>query len=315
MAKPAKKKPDPLNPKKLSHSSAGVLLGCERRYWHKLFSTPYDFDYNDDQKALRIGKGFHRVLELAKHGAVTKDHFVQALAEENIGHPQERGLILAMVNSYLGLHRKSKLEVIACEIEIGDKHILGYIDAIYVDSNKNWYIGDLKTAGKLAGDLLSRLSDDPQLNLYSFYAPEVAQSLGLDLDKFIGCLYRVTTKATIKMKKDETTSEYAKRIQPKIESYEIGIPRNDAVIKATRDRMENLFERHVEIHSAKVSQTVQNYGNCFNYFRPCPYWSQCRGHTYTVGQHALNIRSSKQMTPTVPESLEIDEAELLLAQL
>jgi len=315
MAKTAIKKPDPLNPRRLSHSSAGVLLGCERRYWHKLNSTPYDFDYNDDQKALRIGKGFHRVLELAKHGTVTKEHFVQALAEEGIDHPQERGLILAMVNSYLGLHRKSKLEVIACEIEIGDKHVLGYIDAIYIDSKGNWYIGDLKTAGKLAGDLLPRLLDDPQLNLYSFYAPEVAKMLSLDLDKFIGCLYRVTTKATIKMKKDESIGDYAKRVQSKIESYEIGIPRNEEVIKATRHRVERLFERHVEIHDLKAKDTMQNYGNCFNYFRPCPYWSQCRGHTYTVGQHALNIRSSKQMTPTTPETLMIDEDELLLAQL
>ncbi|GAG87239.1 unnamed protein product, partial [marine sediment metagenome] len=72
----AKLKRDPeiedQGPRRLSHSSSGVLLGCERRYWHKVHETEFDIDYDDDRKALRIGNGFHKVLELCVH---RKDKF------------------------------------------------------------------------------------------------------------------------------------------------------------------------------------------------------------------------------------------------
>ena len=171
-----------VGPRRLSHSSSGVLLGCERRYWHKVNETSYDPDYDDDRKALRIGKGFHLVLEHCNHKrkAFNGKIFSAAMREEGIDDPQERGLIIAMCLSYFKLHERSGLKVEVCEIEVGDTHVIGYVDAVMSDPNGCWWIVDLKTAARLSQDLLSRLARDPQLNLYSYYLGDIARELGLD---------------------------------------------------------------------------------------------------------------------------------------
>lgn len=305
-------------PKRLSYSSSNVLLGCERRYKYKIADVPFDSDYVDDRKALRIGKGYHLALEYSKHEMPTGKQFLKAFVEENIDDFQEQGLIIAMCMKYVELHEKSGLKAIAFEIEVGDKHVIGYVDVVYVDGLGNWYFGDLKTAGKLAGDLLSRLHQDVQLNLYAFYAPEVAAALGLDIDKFLGCIYRVTTKASIKIKPGEKPMAYAKRIIDKVEAYHISIPYNPKVVKATRKRMEQLWDKHSQAYELGEYETMQNFGNCFHYFSPCPWWSRCHGHTYSDGKELLVMKSSKDMKICAPgdvRSKQDMEEDLLIAKL
>ena len=287
---------------RLSHSSASLILNCERRYFHKIKETEPDPDYQDDGKALRIGKGFHKVLEDTRHdpSKMQPKIFHHAMVDEGVKGLEERGLILAMLQSYYPLHTKSKLNVLACEIEVGDKHTVGYVDAVMGDDKGNWYLVDNKTAGRLSGDLSSRLRHDPQLRLYSFYAPEVASALKLKKDKFQGCHYRVTTKATAKIKADESPEAYARRIAHKVESFNIGIPHDEAIVKATRDRHERLHERATAIKDAAEKSVMQNFNGCFNYFRPCPYWSRCHGATFTEASESLEIVEAKDMTPTKP---------------
>ena len=288
---------------RLSHSSANVILNCERRYHYKVNDYDFDPDYEDDGQSLRLGKAFHKVLEDTRHDRAKfkPKIFHHAVVDENVKAKEEKGLVLAMLFSYYPLHEKSGLEVAGVELEIGDKHTVGYVDAVMVGSHGDWYLTDNKTAARLSGDLTSRLSNDPQLNLYSFYAPELARALKLDVEKFQGCRYRVTTKTKIVAKNDESVEAYAKRILPRIESYDIGIPYRPEIVKAIRDRHERLHERALVIRDSKESSVMQNFSGCFNYFRPCPYWSRCHGKTFTDGPNHLKIVSAKDMTPTKPE--------------
>jgi hypothetical protein len=299
---------------RMSYSSSNTFLGCNRRfYYDKIVKADYDPDYNDDQKALRIGKAFHEVLELCHHEAaqLSKSHFGKSFEAHGVDNPGEQGMIIAMVQKYLILHKKSGLSVVGIELHVGDENIHGYIDAIMIDEGGHWWIVDLKTAGKLNGSLLSRLSRDPQLNIYSYYRNQVADLLKLDPSKFKGVRYRVTTKSTIKFGKRETLMSFAKRCFERIESYDIGVPREDLNPTAVYRQFMELLGRMRKLETTKESDIGQNFTYCESYFRPCPYWSRCYGKTFSAAAEQYRIFDSANI-PDLSSNDDDDDGLLYL---
>ena len=269
---------------RLSYSSSTLLQGCQRKYWHKKVNDSHpDPDYEDNTTALRIGKAFHQVLEDCNHEKpkLNTTIIASSFSDNDIVTETEQGLVLGMVQKYFVLHKKQGLRVVGCELEIGDDDVIGYVDAVMESVDGLWYIVDLKTAARLSGSLLSRLSKDPQLNIYSYYAPLLAKILNLDLELFAGTRYRVTTKATIKKNKKESFKEFIKRIVDRVESYDIFIPKSELIPEQIYDHFMKLSWVIEELKELPEVDVPQNFQNCESYFKPCPYWSRCYGKTFT----------------------------------
>ncbi len=292
---------------RISYSGSNTLLGCERKfYYEKVKKVDNDPDYTENSHALRVGKAFHQILEECNHGEqpCTKQIINKAMADNDIDSDTDVGLIIGMVKKYIPLHEKAKLKCIAIETEVGNgTDYIGYIDAVMGDANGNWWIVDLKTAAQLSGSLLSRLCNDPQLNLYSNFVDQLCKEYkSLDPAKFSGVRYRVTTKAKIKRNKKETIVEFIDRVVERVESYDIGIPAKDLNPKGAYKRLMGLLDRARKLDGKEESEITQNFSNCESYFRPCPYWSKCYGATFTAAADKYKIFDSQNI-----KSLEMAE--------
>jgi hypothetical protein len=194
------------------------------------------------------------------------------------------------------LWAQTRLRVVKCEIEIGDDHTIGYVDFVAIDpSNMNWYIGDLKTTS-MKTNISSRLLRDPQLSLYRYHLKQIADICGLDVTKFLGCLYRETVKLSIKVKttKNKKTGEevmekpvdYAKRVSADSQIYVIPTEHMSDDPVAVHAM---LHRRAIELHSGATP--IRNYKNCMSYNRKCEYWSRCYGRIATECEDLMNGNS------------------------
>ena len=302
---------------RISYSSSQTFQGCNRKfYYEKIRKFDHDPDCDPDTKALRLGKAFHEVLEFCHHhkSLLKLEHFQKAFKNNGIDTPTEQGYIHAMVRKYLKLHLMSNLGIKAIEMKVGNSvDYLGFIDAVMGDSRGNWWIVDLKTAGRLSEALLSRLSLDPQLNIYSYFKAAIAKEKGLDVDKFRGVRYRVTTKPQIKCGAKEKLKDFVQRCMERIESYDISIPANELNPEFAYNRLMGLLDEARALQEMDEKDISQNYGYCESYFKPCPYWSRCYGHTFTAAaeRHILYDSTNcpdmtKQEHENVQETDDLD---------
>ena len=299
-------------PIRISYSSSNTFQGCKRKfYYDKVVKIDHDPDFVDNAKALRVGKAFHMVIELCAHmqSNFSNDILQKSFAENKIDDPTEQGLIWGMAIRYLKLHSKSNLKAVGMEIQIGDpQDYIGFIDAVMTDIHDNWWIVDLKTAGKLNNSLLSRLSRDPQLNIYAYYTNQVAKLLGLDVSKFAGVRYRVTTKATIKCSVKETMKDFAKRVYDRVESYDIGIPAKDLDSAAVYRQFMTMLVQMRGLKELEEEDVPQNFNFCESFFKPCPYWSNCYGQTFSDSGSKYCIFDSENIPNLTKDVVDIDES-------
>ena len=180
---------------RLSHSSSKLINSCQRKYaMKKIHKVDIDEDISVSTMALDVGKAFHYVLEETNH---MKKHFTAELLktackDNNIHDDQTRIMIHAMLNKYYQLHEASGLEVVCIETEIEDEKVIGFIDVVYKDPyTDKFYICDMKTSASASFNhqLLAKLSRDPQLNLYSYFVPQICEKYGLKEENFQGVLY------------------------------------------------------------------------------------------------------------------------------
>ena len=295
---------------RISHSSANTFKGCQRKYFHqKVAKTRWDPDYQDNAAPLRIGSAFHLVLEMIEFNSelLTNHIFGRAFEAEDVDSVTERMMIRAMIKKYLKLYNKCGLKVIAVEVEISTDDFVGYVDSVMVDRFQNWWIIDLKTAARLDGSLLSRLARDQQLNLYAFYVPFIAEKLGLDPEMFAGCRFHITTKCQIKLNKKEKEHDFYLRCYEKVESFDIGIPKKDLAPEDTHDRVMKILTEVRKMPGMDINLVPQSFNNCFDFFKPCPYFSNCHnGKTFTAAADHFNIYNSDTIV-----DLGFDDLELL----
>jgi hypothetical protein len=286
-----------LDDTRLSYSSYQTIKACEQKYYHyKIANTPYDTDYNDEKESLILGKAFHSLLEFTKH---TKDNLSEGIkivqSTANIEN-DKMALVVAMANVYLRTKTThpifKNLNPIAIEMEISDKDFIGFIDVIFGDIDGNWYIGDLKTTARQSETLKARLEMDAQLHLYSSYAVQIAEKLGLDISKFKGSLYISTNKTTIKRKASEMKlSDYVTRLEESIETRIYVVPMDKDKTKWVKSDFMTYHSRTKGLRKVPIAD--KNYSNCEMYFTPCPYFSKCHGHNYTEAN--LEIWSSHEV--------------------
>lgn len=265
----------------LSPSSLSTLLSCQKKYWHKkIAQTKPDADIEEDTEALRVGKAFHKVLEDCRHdlNGVGYSKVLATVWEHELDADVFTPMIYAMLSKYKIVHEKSGLRVKACEIEVRTEDFLGYVDVILEDES-GWWVGDLKTASAYYSNIAAGLFRHTQLNLYAAHAKLLADALGLDVGKFRGCRYRMTTKSKLVRKKDETTEAYVGRLQKSVKSVDFILPVEDMA------PAETLASHNAALRFIRNNQDgaayMPNYSNCQQYFKSCEFFSQCHGKEYT----------------------------------
>ena len=285
---------------RLSYSSLGTLQTCEQKFAHyKIYKTDKDPDY-EESEALGIGKAFHQVLEVTNHKKVVNKHVDQALMDHGV-KKHHKCLVIAMAMQAVALNEASGLEIVYCEFEISHGDYVGYIDAIGKDKFGNWWIIDLKSAGKYDAKILPRLPLDLQLNLYTYFKDHIGSALGLDPAKFAGCKYRQITKSKASQQDNESDAEYIKRlITPKMSygKFQAPVEARDFTVPFFTMRpgmawsiiQENLI-RAREIQQGEAPK--RNYKSCLDFFKPCEYFSQCHGHTFTDGSQFVKVNTTK----------------------
>jgi len=271
----------------LSYSSASLLLNCEERYvHHKIKETPHDSDIKEDNDSLIFGTAFHTILEQTKHTSENIKEVFESVAAGYGFDSATRCLLEACIFSYLTKHKNNPYKVLACELEIKTEEFIGYVDAVAVNDVGEWIIVDLKTASRIFGQLDKKLPDDFQLNIYTYYRQQLADLLSLDVNKFMGCSYRVTVKGKIGLRSSPSESllnvspGYSEKLLKSCESHDYFIPFEDLSPEKFGQMHRVLHQKSLLLRNGKLDPT-KNYGNCEAYFRPCPFWSNCHKFKYS----------------------------------
>jgi hypothetical protein len=284
------KLPDDSLDRRLSYSSASLLLSCSQKYFfYKVRGLPPDSDFKEDDKALMIGKAFHQVLEKSNHvkSAAMGGLLKQACSTFNI--EEEQGMIHGMLLKYLECHELSGLRCHKSEFEMSNENFIGYIDGIFVDDKtEEFWIVDLKTASTFSPSITAKLHTNTQLNLYSYFSGEMATQFNLDASKFAGTRYRVTTKTKIKRRAGEEYAKFVARCYESVDSFDCIIPKEIMRPEMAMAQHLRLFVESLKLRDC-TSQPVQNFDNCLQYFKPCKYWSQCHGDLYTNCLNKIKI--------------------------
>jgi hypothetical protein len=285
-----------LSDRRFSYSASNVLKSCEKQYCFKyVLGVEKDTDIEDDAAALRFGKAFHTVCELTNHDVRKfNTSMLTKAAFDNCLNTEDTTKVYACLKSYFDLHSKSKLECVGIELEIGDENLVGYIDAVMADRNGNFWICDLKTSGLVVDTLFARLHKDPQLNLYCAFAEQVVEKINaasnrkLDIKKLQGCAYRVVAKPRTTPKTGESFEAYAARAAP--EAYDVYIPIDKMDPESA---LREIRELQTKAKAITLDNSRCNRANCVQWQRPCDFFSQCHGATFTECKESAKVFTTK----------------------
>lgn len=276
---------------RLSYSSSQLLALCEYKYYAaKIAKFPVDEDSQaQDDHALRFGSALHYIMEMTLHDKnnYTKEYLKEALLQFKLTDYQDMMKLIASCLAYYKLSAGSELRIIHCELEIKTSEIVGYVDAIGVDSLGRWWIVDLKTTSWFKALLPIRLRRDPQLSIYAAHKEQIAEKLGLKVEDFGGVIYRVVSKSKHVVKPDETAGEFLKRA--KILARAVMVPASELDENNVMSQHLRLYDRSVALltvgtNIAPGEEPLRNYSRCLEWERPCEYWSRCYGKSFTECQ-------------------------------
>lgn len=266
-----------------------TLQSCEQKYAHyKVLNSPKDSDY-EESDALGLGKAFHEVLEKTFHKDYNDALILEAMVTHNVD-ASDKDLLTIMLKKYVEFRKASGIKVIHCELPLATSEYNGFIDYIAVKGDE-WYIGDLKTAGRHDENILSRLPLDPQLNLYAHFADELYIAVPELVGKrFAGCLYSQTTKSK---------AGTIKGLEAGVKVFEMFVPvevMNPEMIWSLFNEMHN---RALEIHAGEAPK--KNLGSCMAYFQACSYFSLCHGEIFSENKYKVTLSTINSLT----EDLEL----------
>lgn len=283
---------------RISHSSANQLLTCERQF---VFSRGLKLkpDVEQDTTALRYGSYVHKVLEDMEHfdswkgtekeKKVLNDLISKAAEEFSIETHWKHCGALAIAK-YIKFVKNSGLKTALVECQIGDGvHRKGYVDLVQYDRKGYWHIIDIKTSAKSflkEQEKLGNLHLNQQLGMYANpkhvkQICELAKEKGIDLvpEKLKSVRLRVTTKPTSRtMDVSHSYDKFCEKNDKYIDWYDFTLPASDINWELAEETMDSCQARALEL--AEGARPVANLQSCFNFFKPCEFYSQCYGKPY-----------------------------------
>jgi RecB family exonuclease len=296
-------------PMNLSNSGVNTLQTCERKFVLKYIArVPVDPDHiSPDYFA--VGNVFHKTLELTKHEwkLFNMEMYKSIVKSYNLDIVEDGAKIASMLRAYWRLHARESLEVVACEVKFDNGATNGIVDVIMRDNEHNvWWIVDLKTTGTVDANLPARIKRDPQLNLYAAFRTELAHKYNLDVERFAGIRYREAYKPRIKAKVGETFEQYTMRCEDTASVREIVVTVDELDSNTAFAEFTQLAQRAYELHGQFAATKSLcgrcNLNACFNYARPCEYFSWCYGDTFSESiQNKSRVVSAGEFKKVLPK--------------
>lgn len=268
----------------LSYSSFSEYSACPRKWFYrKVMGYPIDTDSSEDTEAFTIGKAFHKCLEDFKHNlkGFTLQNCTDVCASFGIEDTDTVCLIFAMLGKYKKVHELTNLSVVACELEVSTPLFFGVVDVVMYEPDVGFWIVDIKTAGSWMENTITTAAAHTQLSIYSKYSKEIAFAVGMPDVPFAGCRLRVTTKARLKRKADESDSSYIVRLTGSTRSGDIIIPASIIMTDVVSSAHEAAAKKIMGAKPEDIEKFPQNFSNCFSYFKPCSHHSKCFKCNYT----------------------------------
>lgn len=214
----------------LTSTRLSTMRRCLRQHYLR-----YELGLARDREdaALRIGSAFHKGLE-ARHGGLDRERAVAAAIDGYDAMPDwanatawqvERETVAAMLEGHFWRYGNDDVEYIAVErtfelplidpatgIASPTFTVAGKIDAVVRLPDGRIAVLEYKTSGEDIGrdaEYWLRLRIDPQISLYVL----AARALGFDAATV---LYDVTRKPTIRLRRDETPTQFGERLRTDI---------------------------------------------------------------------------------------------------
>ncbi len=104
--------------------------------------------------------------------------------------------------------------------------------------------------------------------------------LGLKVEMFAGCKYRVVTKAKLKRRDDDTFKTYSDRFYKSVKALEFTVKVEDLEPNRIMEDFDQVRKLQIQLMGGR-KKPIRNYNSCDSYYRPCDYWSRCHATHYT----------------------------------
>lgn len=277
----------------LSYSSMSEIYTCEQKYaLRKVLQVPEDTDYEMQRDALDIGTVFHTALEQTQHD-LSGFKYTDLLKIINEGNVSEKTgehydfclnadwhgpMIFAMLRRYKNMHESQGLKPVSIECALNYKdEFLGSTDLV-LEEDAGYWICDMKTSADPDRYIIgAKLKNDWQLNLYVYFYEKLMRPK----KPILGCRYRVVQKVakSFKRRPGESVKQFSDRVYGRIKAEEYIIPIDEMNPSAAYETFKRARARQKALHKNAVP--LRNYKNCFDFNRPCPYWSRCHGNEYS----------------------------------
>jgi hypothetical protein len=300
----------------LSYSGMTCLQDCERKFAHRyLLGTGKDQD-QETPNYFDFGSCFHKVLELTQHDprnfpTINFQGIVESYAA--LDPIADGGRIAALLRNYWVMHAASGLKCCKCELRLDLEKTTAVIDAIMEDALGRWWIVDLKTTGMMDATLPARIARDPQLNHYAACKDAIAMLLDLDPAAFAGVRYREGFKARTEPKAGETFTAYTERVQPSSKVREIIVQRDMLAVADVWEAFAEAWDNADRLRQAVLAGASQgrcNFNACLKWNRPCEFFSQCYGRTFTEAQSSAIVHDGTTLDPRDPALAPVPELDI-----
>lgn len=251
-----------------SHSRINCFKECPKKYEYKYIDN---LEPIDDNKALNIGKAFHRGIELNSVDELAKEldedeYFSDEKNETN------KIIALAMVESFLKKFPNHNEGNIQHEVHIetnicgNEKDFQIYADAIK-EVEEGLILREYKTTSKIDDLYLDKLEFNDQISRYCYVIEKEYKKPVIAIE------YYIAKKPLLRQKQNETIEQYRNRLVERL------MEDNNIVsitLQRTKEDIEEAYEDlKYDINNIKnTSRFTRNLSNC-SVYGGCPYMNLC----------------------------------------
>ena len=270
---------------KLSQGGFQTARDCKRKFKYR-YDMRLQRRGGDDSAALNFGRLWHAVLAWGYSGGDNRRFNAAEFIASKARSEDDAYRCIAMLKGYATRWssdeqpRAMSLSEQTIDVPIRNPATgresrtfsqFGFLDMLALHNDGSIWLWEHKTAASIGGGYIEKLFSDSQITGY--YA--ALRDMGIDVR---GVVYDVALKPKLRIKKNETESEFYDRIadwhmQP--EAYH----REEVYIsdQQVQDWREDVWMVTQEILAARrAGMWPRNTGRCFDYYSQCEYLPLCQ---------------------------------------
>jgi len=268
---------------KISHSMRSQFKACPRKVYFKYVAGIERI--LDDSPARAIGRAFHSALESVRKGegwqyavAHSKENLIDSLNIHSLPQndiAQEAIKMEIYVTGYLEKFMDENRHWYGVEKNIETESEIGFIDAMFMEGD-DYYVVEDKTRSVLTKNISYHTKMNEQIVNYACLLRDIGFTVK-------GSFYRETMKSRSSIKKNESESDFIKRLK---EEYFMGDRYQEGYVEFTDEIISN-YAREKQEHDAYITSLIEsgyrverwprNSDVCVGMYGQCDYLELCAG--------------------------------------